>query len=81
MLRLSSFLFIAICFSLPACKSNTKETDIDKTTKPGFDQKQARSFIDSINAKFSQELATGDSAALGHITGPMPNYCLTILSL
>jgi len=64
MLKLSSFLFIAICFSLPACKSNTKESAIDKTTNPGFNQQQARSFIDSINAKFSQELSAGDSAAL-----------------
>jgi ketosteroid isomerase-like protein len=64
MLKLSSFLFIVICFFLPACRSNTKDTSIDKTTRTTFDQQQERSFIDSINARFSQELAAGDSAAL-----------------
>jgi ketosteroid isomerase-like protein len=64
MLKLSSFLFIVICFSLTACESKTKDSAIDQPIQPGFDQQQARSFIDSINAKFSQQLAAGDSAAL-----------------
>jgi ketosteroid isomerase-like protein len=63
MLKLSSFLFIVICFSLAACESKTSDTATDKT-RPGFDQQQTRSFIYSINARFSQELAAGDSAAL-----------------
>jgi ketosteroid isomerase-like protein len=65
MLKHSSFLFLVICFSLSGCVSKTSDRDaIGKSSTSNFDEQWARSFVESINAKFSQQLAAGDSAAL-----------------
>ena len=52
-----------IILCLQACNSaNTKEAE----TKPdtAVDKQKAKEFIDSINAKFSEEIKKGDSVAL-----------------
>jgi ketosteroid isomerase-like protein len=55
--------FLAIC--LYACDSGKKgETAETKISTATFDKQWAKSFIDSVNAKFSQQIAAGDSVAL-----------------
>jgi ketosteroid isomerase-like protein len=50
---------------LPSCNSdNTKQPTNQAVEQPTFDMQRAKSFIDSINAKFSEQFAAGDSVAL-----------------
>jgi len=53
------------CYSLPSCNSNNSEKSSDvKAENSALDKKWAKSFVDSINTKFSEQIALGDSAAL-----------------
>jgi ketosteroid isomerase-like protein len=55
----------AISLSLLACNSGGKDQTPDaKPINTGIDMQKARSFIDSINAKFTEEFKKGDSVAL-----------------
>lgn len=55
----------AISLGMLACNTGNKEETIDTSSgSTAFDMQKARSAIDSINAKFSDELKKGDSAAL-----------------
>ena len=48
-----------------SCNPGNKEPEaVAKFTAAGFDMQKARSFIDSINLKFTEEFRSGDSAAL-----------------
>jgi ketosteroid isomerase-like protein len=50
---------------LLSCNSdNTKQPTNQTVEQPMFDMQRAKSFIDSINAKFSEQFAAGDSVAL-----------------
>jgi ketosteroid isomerase-like protein len=66
MLKLTLLLTIAFTgFTLLSCNSNNSEqTDNQKNEGPGLDKQSAKAFIDSINTKFSEQLAAGDSTAL-----------------
>jgi ketosteroid isomerase-like protein len=56
---------VLICFSLFSCNGgNDKKTSTDKAQSLTLDKKWAKSFIDSINGKFSEQIAFGDSLAL-----------------
>ena len=53
------------CYGLLSCNSNNPEKISDlKAENSGLDKKWAKSFLDSINTKFSEQIALGDSAAL-----------------
>ena len=54
-----------ISFCILSCSSdNSEKTPDTETSTSSFDQQWAKSFIDSMNAKFSEEFRAGDSAAL-----------------
>lgn len=61
-------LLIAITFigfDLLSCNSNNSGQPVSqKNDSSAFDKQSAKTFIDSINAKFSEQLAAGDSTAL-----------------
>src|SRR5206468_656433 len=53
------------CLYLLSCESgNTEKQANQKAEKSTFDMQWAKSFIDSINSKFSEQFAAGDSVAL-----------------
>lgn len=64
--RLLSLIVAATaCTYLYSCKpADHNEPALPKTEPAAFDKQAATSFIDSINAKFSEQLASGDSVAL-----------------
>jgi ketosteroid isomerase-like protein len=54
---------ISLC--MLSCNSGNTEKTLDtKISTPTFDRQWAKSFIDSINAKFTEQFRAGDSAAL-----------------
>ena len=59
-------LFTAfICYSLSSCNtSNPNKAYNQKTENSTFDKQWAKSFIDSVNTKFTEQIAAGDSSAL-----------------
>ena len=53
------------CYGFLSCNSNNAEKIADaKAINSELDKKWAASFLDSINTKFSEQIASGDSAAL-----------------
>lgn len=65
MLKLT--LLIAVAFTgvtLLSCNSNSEQATGQKNEGSGFDKQSAKAFIDSMNTKFSEQLAAGDSSAL-----------------
>jgi len=68
MIRKLSAIIIAILNSLYLISCNSDNTEKpsndEKAEKSTFDTQRAKSFIDSINTKFSEQFAAGDSAAL-----------------
>ena len=65
MRKLPGIIMIALCLHLLSCNSNNTEKSANqKTENSTFDKHFAKSFIDSINTKFSEQLAAGDSMAL-----------------
>ena len=66
-------LFFAIVTSslvIIACNNKEKEDDDSKTAVTAFDMQKARAFIDSINAKWVEELKNGDSVTIASHYGP-----------
>lgn len=67
---MKKFLCFFACFSscliLISCNSgNAEKVPSQKETEAyAFDKQSAKKFIDSINARFSEQIAVGDSAAL-----------------
>jgi ketosteroid isomerase-like protein len=63
-----TYLFIAlasITFFISSCKSNSSEKLTNqKADISTFDKQWAKSFIDSMNSKFSKQIASGDSSSL-----------------
>lgn len=59
-------IFAALnCYCMLSCNSgNSDKTYNEKIDNGVFDKKWAKSFLDSINTKFSQQIASGDSTAL-----------------
>jgi ketosteroid isomerase-like protein len=58
-------MIIAIVISMLACNSPGKEQNqYPKSTSGVFDKQKARAFIDSMNAKWSEQVRNGDSMAL-----------------
>src|SRR5215213_3956678 len=66
MFKLSLLVAIAFTgFHLLSCNSNNSEQPASqKNEGPGFDKQSAKTIIDSMNTKFSEQLAAGDSTAL-----------------
>jgi ketosteroid isomerase-like protein len=67
MIRKLTPIIISIlsCLYLLSCNSgNTEKTADQKAENSSFDMQRAKSFIDSINSKFSEQFAAGDSVAL-----------------
>ncbi len=56
-------LISLISLGMLACNSGNVTVDA-KTTATTFDMQKAKTFIDSINIKFSEEVKRGDSVAL-----------------
>ena len=56
----SLFLITVILISI-ACQQQTTDT---KPVSEEFNMQEAKSFIDSINTKFSEQIKNGDSMAL-----------------
>jgi len=55
----------SITFFVCSCNSNSSEKSTNqKAGISTFDKQWAKSFIDSINSKFSEQIASGDSSAL-----------------
>lgn len=53
------------CYGLLSCNSNNSEKISDvKAENSALDKNWAKSFLDSMNTKFSEHIALGDSAAL-----------------
>ena len=53
------------CYGLLACNTGTSEkSSLVNTEDATLDKKWAKSFLDSVNVKFSKQVALGDSAAL-----------------
>jgi len=67
----SLFLIITIVIST-GCQQQT-----DDTKTAAFDMQKAKSFIDSINTKFSGELRDGDSVALASHYWPDAEFLLS----
>jgi ketosteroid isomerase-like protein len=61
MLKLSLLFFITAVLITTGC--NQKNSNI-KSASEEFDMQTAKSFIDSINTKFSEQIKNGDSIAL-----------------
>jgi len=62
---LAIILVAGNCYGLLSCNSNNPEKISDmRTENSGLDKKWAKSFVDSINTKFSEQIASGDSVAL-----------------
>src|SRR5215213_2650389 len=58
-------LAIVNCYGLLSCNSKNSEKIVDnKSGSSTLDKKWAKSFLDSVNAKFSEQIASGDSVAL-----------------
>lgn len=66
MFKLTLLSIIAFTgFTFLSCNSNNSEqTATQKNEGPGFDKQLAKAFIDSMNTKFSEQIAAGDSTAL-----------------
>jgi ketosteroid isomerase-like protein len=66
MFKLTLLIAIAfIGFHLLSCNSNNSDQPANqKNEGSGFDKQSAKAFIDSMNTKFSEQLAAGDSTAL-----------------
>ena len=55
-------LIFVIILSMVACNSENKKQGADPTSNTtAFDMQKAKAFIDSINAKFSEQIKNGDS--------------------
>jgi len=55
---------LVLVVSMLACHSNDKEENAESRSDNTFDMQKARAFIDSINAKWIDQIKNGDSAAL-----------------
>ena len=64
-MRKASFYLIIALFMLACNADSNEETTNAKSDSTTFDLQKARSFIESENAKFSDETKRGDSVALG----------------
>jgi ketosteroid isomerase-like protein len=65
------FLVASITLTLLACNSGDKEKNEDSEKETAtFDMQKARALIDSINAKWTQEIKNGDSVAIASHYGP-----------
>ena len=60
---LVSFILVLVV-SMLACNSKDKEENAESKSSNTFDMQKARAFIDSINAKWVEQIRDGDSAAL-----------------
>jgi len=71
MKKFQSFVILAIIFLLLACNSENKEQNAEsKSNTASFDMQKARTFIDSINTKFSEQIRNGDSMWVASQYGP-----------
>jgi ketosteroid isomerase-like protein len=65
MRQISLVIFVVSnCFLFSCNSGNPEKASEGKAQNLTLDKKWAKSFIDSINAKFSEQIALGDSAAL-----------------
>ncbi len=64
------FLLSVIMIGIGMTSCNTNKVDNSKTTAAGFDMQKARAFIDSINAKWIEQLKAGDSVAIASHYAP-----------
>jgi ketosteroid isomerase-like protein len=60
-LKLSSLFFITAVLIITGCQQQNSNI---KSASEEFDMQNAKSFIDSINTKFSEQIKNGDSIAL-----------------
>jgi len=66
MTKFSALMIIALgSFFIFSCNSDkTEKSTGEKPPSAGLDKRWAKSFIDSINTRFSEQIAAGDSIAL-----------------
>lgn len=65
------FSILMVSLSFLSCNPGNKEQTSDiKPMAPAFDMQKARSFIDSINQKFTEQFKNGDSVSLASHYGP-----------
>ena len=66
MRKMLFILFVALnCYGLFSCNTGYSEKPPDVKAVPStLDKKWAKSFLDSVNSKFSEQIASGDTAAL-----------------
>ena len=63
--KLLVILLATTCFGLLSCNTNSSAKILTaKAEDSQLDKKWAKSFIDSINTKFSEQISSGDSVAL-----------------
>ena len=71
MKEIHSPLIFVIILSMLACNPENKKQGIDPTSNTtAFDMQKAKAFIDSINAKFSEQIKNGDSTWAASQYGP-----------
>jgi ketosteroid isomerase-like protein len=64
-------LTVLTCLGLLSCNSGASEkSSIEKTETATLDKQWAKSLIDSMNTKFAEGLAAGDSSALASLYWP-----------
>jgi ketosteroid isomerase-like protein len=65
MRKISALIIIALgSFFVFSCNADTEKSSGEKKENSELDKQWAKSFIDSINTKFSEQIAAGDSIAL-----------------
>lgn len=62
-------MIIVVALLTPGCNSQNAKQE-NESSAATFDIQKARSFIDSINVKFSQQIKDGDSVALASHYAP-----------
>ena len=69
--KFNFFLSSVISFCIFSCNpGNSEKAEDIKTPASSFDKQWAKSFIDSVNTKISEQFSAGDSAALASYYWP-----------
>jgi ketosteroid isomerase-like protein len=64
MLKTLAIIFVAVNSLLVSCVNTEAKANKEKMEDSAFNKQWATNFLDSINTKFSEQIADGDSSAL-----------------
>ena len=57
-------MMVIVAGCLFSCNADQEKSGDKQVAAPAFDKQRAKTFLDSINLKFSEQIAAGDSVAL-----------------